>query len=371
MRIAVDARPLCWPHNGIGRYLRTLLQQLAGSRHEWLLYSHRPLTLPPAVHPLKLRAGQVTGRSASTLFAQTVFPRWARQDQADLFWSPRHHLPLVLTDVPGVVTVHDMVWRRAPETMARFAPLLERLLMPASLRRARAVITPSEATARDVVDYDPALADRIHVVPLASALIRSDATAAPRVAGPYMLFVGTLEPRKNLARTLNAFERLVAESSIPHRLVIAGGSGWKSETLHERLRGAPTGGRTDYLGEVSDEELSALYEHCDFVVAPSLYEGFGLQILEAFSFGKPVISANVSSMPEVTGDAGLLVDPEDEDSIADAIRRLCRDRDLRDRLAARAGSRGRNYSWERTAAATLAIFESAADAADSRVPSRR
>ncbi len=367
MRIAVDARPLCAPHNGIGRYLTSLLGQLTESPHEWLLYSHRPISLPSHVHAPRVRTGRVSGRSTSTLFAQTVFPRWARQDRADLFWSPRHHLPLTLTEVPGAVTVHDMVWRRAPETMARFAPLLERMLMPPSLRRARAIITPSQATARDIVADYPQLADRVHVVPLASALTRSTAGGdAGRIAGPYMLFVGTLEPRKNLARVLDAFERLVSEGSISHRLVIAGGPGWKSEALRERLRQAPADSRTDYLGEVSDEDLCTLYRHCDFVLAPSLYEGFGLQILEAFSFGKPVISSSISSMPEVVGDAGLLVDPLNEAAIADAIRRLCDDRPLRDDLAERASARAAGYSWQRTAAATLAILECAAGASEPR-----
>lgn len=357
LRIGVDARPLGTPATGIGRYLSALLAHLSRTDHEFILYSDRELA---SVTDFTVRNGQTSGALRSTLFAQTRFPVWAHKDRLDLFWSPRHHLPLLLSPTtPSVVTIHDLVWKRLPQSMAPFGALAERLLMPPSIHRSAAIIAPSRATAGDIATFFPSAASKIHIVPLASSLaaIQPRGTSART---PFMLCVGTLEPRKNFTRVVEAFEKSVLTGDYPHELLIAGNEGWKNEELLQRVRAA--GPRVRLLGRVDDSDLASLYAAADFVLAPSLYEGFCLPILEAMSFGKPVITSNTSSMPEVAGDAALLVDPTSTQAIADAMETLLRDRSLHRELSQRALAVAGRYSWERCAEETLAVLEAAAAA---------
>lgn len=356
--IAVDARPLAAPLSGIGRYLSSLLVELAETDHRWRLYSHAPIDVPVSNGNVEVRTGEVARSSWSTPFAQARFAAWARDDRADVFWSPRHHLPLLLRGLPAVVTIHDLVWRRAPSTMMPMGRLLERLLMPPALRAARTILVPSAATAADLQSFYPQHAGKVRVTPL-GATLRAGPPSAAAARSPYLLFVGTLEPRKNLARVLAALEQL-RQRGTRLRLVIAGGRGWKSAGLHSTIDAAERAGFVEYLGHVDDTALAQLYSGCEFLVAPSLYEGFGLQIVEALNFGKPVITSRLSSMPEVAGNAGLLVDPCSVDEIRDAIATLSEDAGLRHTLAGCARRQAEKFSWKAAARATLAALESAA-----------
>jgi glycosyltransferase involved in cell wall biosynthesis len=319
------------------------------------------VTLPEGVTAARLRTGNVRRKGLSTPFAQATFGRWAWQDRADLFWSPRHHLPAGLGDMPSALTIHDLVWRKAPQTMMRLGWLIERMLMPASLRRANVVLVPSRSTADDIADEFPDCAPKVRITPLASTLRRPPAGGTSHTPSrAYMLFVGTLEPRKNLCAIIDAFLEVTRGGQATHDLVIAGGSGWKNRDILGRLRDPHTARRAFYVGTPSDDCLMRLYEGADFVVAPSVYEGFGLQIAEALEFGKPVITSNLSSMPEVAGDAGILVDPRSVSEIADAMTRLMTDREEHSTLQARALARSKHFSWTQSAAATLAALERAA-----------
>ena len=352
MRIAVDARPLVHPTTGIGRYTRALLARLAAGTHEILLYSHAPLS-PDRTFGLGVRHGRGASPALSTLYAQTHFARWARHDRADLFWSPRHHLPVGLGDMPSVVTIHDLVWRLYPETMIRLGRLAEAWLMPRALRQASSVIAVSNATARDLDRFYPDVSSKVVVIPEASDL--EPPALVPCTRGdPYLLFVGTMEPRKNLGAVLEAFSRLRTRGVRSHRLVIAGNAGWKTRDLERALR-ATEG--VELVGSPDDERLASLYAGAAAVVVPSLYEGFGLPVAEAMSFGIPVITSTVSSLPEVAGDAALLVDPASSDAIADAMQRIIAEPELRAELARRGKARAAELSWERAAAATLEVFE--------------
>jgi glycosyltransferase involved in cell wall biosynthesis len=355
LRIAIDARPLNYPTTGIGRYTGALLKRLRQSPHELLLYSHAPLDAEWHERA-RVRHGNLARPILSTAFAQAQFGRWARQDGADVFWSPRHHLPPALGDVPSVVTIHDLVWRLHPETMIRLGRLVESWLMPRALHRATRVIAVSEATANDVRELYPVAARKLVVIPEASDL--DTARGCKRgEEPPYFLFVGTLEPRKNLANVIEAFTLVTRNNRLPHRLRVVGNPGWKSLQLTRALEQTPG---VEWHGRVDDATLCDLYAGAYCVLVPSLYEGFALQIVEAMSFGIPVITSNVSAMPEVAGDAALLVDPYSVNAIAAAIRRVVEEPGLRDALAARAAVRSRVYSWESAAQATLEVLEAAA-----------
>jgi glycosyltransferase involved in cell wall biosynthesis len=355
LRIAVDARPLTHPTTGIGRYTAALLRRFRKLRHEFVLYSHSPLAAEWC-EIARVRHGNLSQPVLSTAFAQACFGRWARADRADVFWSPRHHLPAGLGRMPSVVTIHDLVWRTHPETMIRLGRLVESWLMPKALADATRVIAVSQATADDIRRHYATAAAKVRVIPEASDL--------PVVAGhpggsPYFLFVGTLEPRKNLARALEAFVAATRDGETQHRLLVAGNPGWKNAGIAQALRDAPG---VEWLGRVDDATLARLYADAFCVIVPSLYEGFGLQIVEAFASGAPVITSKTSSMPEVAGDAALLVDPYSVESIAHAIRRMIAEPGLRDALASRATIRGREFSWDRTAHETIRVLEEAASA---------
>lgn len=362
MRIGIDARPLTQPTTGIGRYTLEIISRLSRSDLELCLYSHQPFNVPDVpVHVI--RHGNLSLSALASLFAQYRFPRWAYQDQVDIFWSPRHHLPL-FSSAPSVLTIHDLVWRKAPQSMIQLGRLIEILLMPPSLRKAQAIIAVSEATRDDLIEYQPGIGNRIKVIPEAPFSVDS-AHQAGAIRGDYMLFVGTFEPRKNISGILHAFRQLLADGMTSHRLVLAGNPGWKSD-IAGQLNELGLTDRVTLAGQVSQTQLEALYRGCDFVVQPSHYEGFGLTVLEAMTFGKPVITSNISSLPEVAGDAALLVDPNSTNDIAEAMRKLITDEELYSTLAGRTQAQAGRFSWDQAAMDTLAVFDRVAASADSR-----
>lgn len=367
MRIAIDARPLIAPKTGIGRYLAELLQRMPQhSIHQWFLYGPRPAweTSAPSldIHPTAPAARpNVVVRTPDVvdeLHAQVLFPRWAALDRADVFWSPRHRLPIRLT-TPAVVTIHDLVWKHAPETMRPMGYLVERATMPSSIRRARRLIAVSRATKCSIERYFPEAANKTTVVHGASFAVASGIPAA-RAAPPFGLFVGTVEPRKNLERLLQAFAHI--KDDVEHNLHLVGGTGWRMPMPSVLIRANGLEDRVRQLGALEDQDLLRQYAGCDFVVMPSLYEGFGLPIIEAMTFGKPVLTGNTSAMPETAGDAGLFVDPTSTEDIARGLKRMMTDSALRSRLADAARRRASDFSWDRAAAETIRVIESAAAA---------
>lgn len=353
MRIAVDGRPLCHPHTGIGVYTFELLARMAGE-HELFVYMDRNMpTLPNLRATFRAGAGR---RLSGLATAHFLFPHWARRDAADVFWGPRHNLPLALRDIPGVVTIHDMVWRRAPDTMKLLNRVIDSTLMPIALARAAAVLAVSAATAEQVRRF----CGRSDVVatPLAA---RRLAGAAPFVhPRPFFLWVGQREPRKNLAGIVAAFRLAVQRGLASHDLVLVGPYGWKQESLTAAIAASGVADRIVDLGAVSEQLLAGIYEACTALVLASFYEGFGLPLLEAMRYGKPTIASNRGAMAEVAGDAALLVDPDRPTTIATAFLRLARDPAMRGRLAANATRRSECYSWDRTAGDTIRVLAAAA-----------
>ena len=365
MRIAIDARPLIAPKTGIGRYLAELLQRmLQHSTHQWFLYGPQPAwetSAPyPDMHPTA-RAAQpnVVVRTPDTLdelHAQVLFPRWAELDRIDVFWSPRHRVPIRLS-TPAVVTIHDLVWKHAPGSMKRLGYLVERATMPNSIHRARRLIAVSQATKRSIERYFPEAANKTTVV-YAASFAAASGMPAGRVTRPFGLFVGTVEPRKNLERLLEAFARI--KDDVEHDLHLVGGKGWRMPKPSALIRSNGLESRVGQFGALEDEDLLRQYACCDFVAMPSLYEGFGLPIIEAMAFGKPVLTGDTSAMPEIAGDAGLFVDPTSTEDIARGLKRMMTDTALRSRLAAAARRRASDFSWDSAAAETIRVIESAA-----------
>ncbi len=359
LRIAVDARPLSIPLTGIGRYTEELLRRLLATPHHWFLYSDRPLLSElPMPDNVQLRIGHQRQRLMATLYPQWAYPRWGAQDQIDVFWSPRHHLPLALSPgVRTVVTLHDLVGFLAPETMTAMGRRLETWLTPRSIRKADAVIVDARSTLGDLDEVLGYGADKASVIPLAATAPVQGVEHLPRpLPEAYFLFVGTLEPRKNLLRLLQAF------STQAHRmpsvqLVLVGAGGWGGQNLEQRLCRLAIEDRVLLVGRLDEASLHGYYRHAMALVLPSLYEGFGLPLLEAMQYGVPVITSNCSSMPEVAGAGGLLVDPRDVSNIAAAMVELATDDVLRQRLGAAALAQAAGFSWDEAAIQTLAVLE--------------
>lgn len=360
MKIAVDTRPLAAPKTGIGRYLAELLpRMLPQSPHEWFLYGPQSSgEIDPTSFADLSNVVVRTPDLLQELHAQVLFPRWAALDRADVFWSPRHRVPFLMP-TPTVVTIHDLVWKHAPETMRRRGYLLERATMPRTIRQASGLIAVSRATRCSINRYFPEAADKTTVVHPASFTAASGIEAIPSPR-PFGLFVGTVEPRKNLQRLLTAFARI--RNDVEHDLHLVGGPGWRMPNASALIRANRLESRVHALGALEDRDLLRQYAGCDFVAMPSLYEGCGLPIIEAMTFGKPVIAGNISAMPEVAGDAGLLVDPTSTDDIARGLKRMMTDTALRSRLAVAARRRAADFSWDSAAAETIRIIESAAAA---------
>lgn len=367
-RIGVDASLLAEQQAGIGRYTYEVLRRLVSAgQHEWFLYAHRPLIVgtwdQSNVH---VRTGHVPKRLLRMLWVQTVMPYLVNRDKVDLFWSPAHRLPSFLpAHIARVVTIHDLVWKHTPETMRPLGRLLDTHLMPLAVRAADQVITVSHHTASDVVQEMPYASGKICVTPLGitSANV-SDSQKMLSELGldtPYLLFVGTLEPRKNLPRLLEAYSRLPEGLQQQADIAIVGGKGWGGVHVQDLAEKFGISERVRVLGYMSDAQLSALYAHAMFLTMPSLYEGFGLPLLEAMARGTPVLTSDVASMPEVAGEAGYLVNPHDVDSIANGLSQMMGNPSLRDALAAHCRDVAARFSWDRTAELTLDAFDQAID----------
>ncbi len=347
MRIAFDARPLNHPYTGIGVYTRQLVTRLA-RHHDLIAYLDRPLDVEP-IENVTYRTAHVPS-VFRPIAVHVVFAFWAHRDEIDVFWSPRHHLPLFLNDLPTVVTVHDMVWSVAPDTMRPANRWLEALLMPIALRRATEVIAVSKDTADRTSDFRARPPRVIHE----SANTAPGAVPYP-AKRPYFLFVGTREPRKNLPRVIAAFRK----ANVNADLILVGGAGWGDDPLSDHHPDGADRHIID-LGAVDDATVASLYAGCVAVVLPSIYEGFGLPLVEGLSYGKPLITSNRGSMPEIAGEAAVYVDPLDVDSIRAAFEAISLDQDLASRLSVAASARTHEFSWDRAAAETDALMVRAA-----------
>jgi len=303
------------------------------------------------------------GLHRELVYMPIQLPRRAARAGADLLHCPVGVAP-TRSRLPLVITVHDVMVLEHPEWFTRANAIQQRLVLPRALAAAARVIAPSRYTrARllDTCDIDPAIVD---VVPngVGPMFRPGEASAAVLerlgVQRPYVLNVGTLQPRKNLVAALGAFGRVVTDGA-SHTLVVAGARGWRDEAVVAALREPATRARVHVLGRVSDEDLVELYRGADCLLFPSLYEGFGLPVLEAMACGTPVICADRTSLPEVAGEAGVLVDPEDPAAFATELRELLASPARRQELAAAGIRRARQFTWHRAAELTVAAYRRA------------
>lgn len=288
-----------------------------------------------------------------TLFNGPLIERWL-DFSADLV----HVVALgfrVSTRKPLVVTVHDIGPLTRPEYFSETQIWVLKRSVHQAIHQAAAIICVSQATANELQNYAAKdLSNRIHVVHegVDEQLFEAPATGClqsladlPPDGVPIVLTAGKISPRKNVSRVIQAFSRLRDE--IPHHLVLVGGSGWDAEEVLRQVNDPMMSDRVHSLGFVTDQQLQALYHRASVYVHPSLFEGFGLTVLEAMAAGCPVVTSNVYSLPEVAGDAAVLVEPTSVDAISEGIRRICTDASLAQDLSRRGIERALTFTWRR------------------------
>ncbi|HIP96991.1 MAG TPA: glycosyltransferase family 1 protein [Anaerolineae bacterium] len=382
MRIGVDYTSAVRQGAGIGRLTRCIFHALAEIDHEneYRLFAatgrKRPFAFLP-FHPstlpnFRLKTIPLSDRELNVVWHRLRLPLPVEliTGPVDVFHSPDFTLPPVWR-ARAVLTVHDLSFLRVPEC---FTGALRRYLervVPRSVRRADHVIADSHSTKRDLVELLGTPAGKVTVIhsgvePRFRPITGRAALEAVRrrydLPKRFVISVGTLQPRKNFATLITAFARLKSgtESWKPGarslKLVIAGGRGWLYEEIFASVQALGLQGDVLFPGFVADEDLPALYNLAEAFVLPSLYEGFGLPPLEAMACGTPVITSNVSSLPEVVGDAGLMVGPTDVEGLAAAIKRVLEDSDLRHEMAQRGLARAKEFTWERAARQLLGVY---------------
>jgi glycosyltransferase involved in cell wall biosynthesis len=355
IKIAIDVRHLSEPITGIGRYLYEILNILVLDKNiEWHLYSHRKIIIGQwSGNNIKIHECKITNRFMRMLWAQIYLPFSLKKNNIDIFWSPAHRIPLLISkDIRSVVTIHDLVWKFHPKTMRFFSQLLDMVLMPISMKIADKIICVSNSTEQDIAAYFPKLSKKLVTIYEAPTTFNYR-NSSLLIAYPFILFVGTLEPRKNLRKLLQALKVYISNKKNKVKLLIVGGSGWGNVNLENLILELDLSEHVILMGYVSDCDLAYLYKNAIFTVMPSLYEGFGLPILESFAYGTPVITSNNSSMMEIGGKAAHFIDPNSVTSIKDGLDKLLSDNDYLNRLRGNTKIEAEKYSWENASIVTL------------------
>jgi len=361
MKVGIDARTLSRPLTGIGNYTLEMCKALA-KLPDIDLYLYSPNVISCDLSGLEsvfIKTKHWNNSILRQIWSETYLPLWAKNDDIDVFWGPSHRLPRWLPKhIARVVTIHDLVWKYAGKSMRLFSRFLEIYFMPVAVRLADKIVVDSQATLKSVQDEFAVQADRLVCVPLGKKhkeILPSNFTRS------YFLFVGTLEPRKNLLRLIFAYSQLSETLRNKTHFIIAGGKGWGKIDIFKTIEKLGLEKNIQVLGYVDESKLCELYANCLFLAMPSLYEGFGLPLVDAMSYGKPVLTSNNSSMPEVAGDAGYFVNPLSIDSICEGLQKLIGDDKLRNELASHAKDNAAKFDWQLSAKKLVNVFQEVID----------
>lgn len=362
--VCIDCSPLLVRSAGVKTYLYHWLKALQVRRPDAIRTFLAPDSLDELSHEGGLR---MHPRQILTLVSLNRLPGFITgmiAPQCDIF-----HISNLLHNFPATArlstTLHDLTPWILPECHTPTMVSADKVFASRVLSRAAGVIAVSESTKRDAVRILGLSPDKIHVIHLGisdryfsvSQESVLSATGFCKLTRPYFLSVGTIEPRKNLDAVLAAWEALPVTFRAEYELVIAGMPGWRSEATLNRIRAASRDGNIRYLGYVPEEVLPGLTAGATALIYPSLYEGFGIPVAQAMAAGCPVITSNVSSLPEITGGAALLIDPRSESEIAGAIRKIEDSEELRVRLRARGLMQAERFTWDAAAESSFQYFE--------------
>jgi glycosyltransferase involved in cell wall biosynthesis len=391
MRVAINAQLLSFSdtyrNGGISRYIRSLLTELARQaaeqpgqvgNHDYTIFVNGQEVverlqdeLPASKHVTYVAAAWPESRPVSRVtWEQFTLPKLLRQRQIDVFHSPANVLPELLPrGCKGVVTLHDLAFLRYPHVLTRAKSIYHRAFTTRSLKRAALIIANSDSTKRDAIELVGIAPERIQTVYLCidarfSHVIIDEEIASFRqrsgLEGGYILYLGTLEPRKNIPALLEAYARLRSERQRTEKLALVGGKGWLYDEIFKQAQSLGLESNMLFTGFVSDADQLLWYRAASAFVYPSLYEGFGLPVSEALACGIPVVTSNVSSMPEAGAGLALTVDPGDIEGLAGAMFQALTDEHLRQRCRNEAAAVAAQFSAKRMVEQTIAAFEQAA-----------
>lgn len=376
MRVGLDGLPLTSLKTGVGHYTFELARALASAAPSSSFEVVYPSTYPPislietgagAPLPDNLKLERVRVGLLARHWWSVGLPRYVRRRKVELFHGTNYDVPL-WRQCATVLTIHDLSHLLHPETHEKRSVRRARRRLPLMARAADAIITPTESVRREVCEQLKAGPEKVFAIPEAArACFRPLAFAETEdvrrrlgIGGDFLLTVGTLEPRKNLAVLVNAFEEVIrARPRSNTQLVIVGSRGWLIGPLFEAIDKSPARDRILLPDYLHDEDLRALYSSCRAFIYPSIYEGFGLPPLEAMACGAPVIASRIPALAETTGGAALLFDPGNVDELTQNILELLEDENGRRELSTAGQGRAALFSWENTARLTWSVYEEA------------
>lgn len=360
MKVALELQPCCGNRSGIGTYTYELARRLqdgdglefVGNVFNFLRRNDNRSALDGIKMPVRVQPCMPYGvyRRIWHMIPLSYGMLFPKTDLSVFF----NYIVPPRTTGKLITTIHDMTYLRFPETMDKRN--LSRITrdIRSSVARSHHILTVSEFSKREIIELLQIEPEKISVVYNAPSISVNQASAVDLEAHygirlPYLLYVGTIEPRKNLTRLIHAYEKLRDGSGISHQLVLAGGRGWGTEEIYQTARDSKYAEDIIFTGYISGVEKSTLYANAAAFLFPSLYEGFGIPPLEAMWFGCPVVCANASSLPEVVGDAAELVDPMDVDDISKGICRVILDRKYASHLSIRGNEQVKKFTWDASA----------------------
>lgn len=364
MRIGIDARPIEETKiTGIGVYLKNILSYLFehDSKNEYFIFSTKRIP-DEFVLPSNFKNIIVNGK-IGTLVIRYKIRKQIKQLGIDEFWGTEHILPKPIKGVKSVLTVHDIALLINSKWGSNKNVLMQKLFAKPSMKEANQIITISNSTKNDLVKHLHVDKEKISVIYLAANIpSKLDISAKPKFEKfdpknkKYFLFIGTIEPRKNIANMIKAFDVFSKENEDYH-LLLAGGLGWKYKNILQTYQNSPYKEQIHFLGYLSKEQKDYLYSNCIAVAFPTNYEGFGLPLLEAMSFGVPIVSSDVSSIPEIGKDMVLYCNPKDVNSISLQLKKACElNKQERENLSKKEKEYSKSFKWEECGRKTLEIL---------------
>ncbi|MFH0989697.1 MAG: glycosyltransferase family 1 protein [bacterium] len=379
MRIAIDGRTLTKLKTGVGIYTERTIRSLLHidqNIHYTLFINEDDLTLT-APNLTNVVIGNFEMMDKKRYWENFLLPKYLKRNDIKLYFSPAYALPFTSNfpllfphtqDIKLVVTIHDLIAYLHPETFTAKMRLWQKLFVWNATKVSNLIIAVSESTKRDILHYFSYPAARITVVhnsvdehfhPIKNVTGLNSIRDKYKLPQHFILYVGTIEPRKNVTSLARAYSILPEAIRSKYHLVLCGGLGWCSEAILSEIDALRLGNRLIRVGYVEQQDLPAIYNLAELFVYPPLYEGFGYPPLEAMACGIPTISSNTSSLPEVIGDAGILVNPTNYHEIAESMASILTNSDLHQRLAKLGRERAALFNWKKNALETLEVLERA------------
>ena len=368
IRVGINASKYFDIHTGVGRYTSNLCRSISKGKdgNDYYFYlpgrNSGPYGKDENVAQLREKRMFLQNNTLRILWEQILLPIKIRRDRLDLFHYTDHAMSLIQRIHPTVITVHDIAYIRFPDLLNKSRQVYKKYILYSSIKKADVIIADSHSTRRDIVEFFNVDEKKIKVVhlgvesrfrPISSV---EDYRTKNNLPSKMILNIGTLEPRKNVVTLIKAFKKLQEGGFKDYVLVIAGEKGWLYKRIFEEIKSSGVEQSIRLLGVANDEDLPLLYNCADLFVYPSLYEGFGLPPLEAMACGVPVITSNTSSLPEVVGNAGIMVNPSDIESLSDEMWRVLKDEELKHRMSRDGLKRSKMFTSEKTVSEVLEIY---------------